>query len=280
MKKIIKYLIEIFTKNLILFLSSFNYGRYVIDEINKNILIKKKVINHNNKEFKFYVPNRLNYFRANTFSTKEPETLEWIDAFKKQSVFWDIGANIGLYSCYAAKSADSKVYAFEPSIFNLELLAKNIYINSLSEKIAIIPIPISDSLDVNTFFMSSVEWGGALSTFGKNIGHDGLPISNIFKYKTVGMSMDDCVKFLQFEKPNYIKIDVDGIEHLILKGSSETLKSVESILVEVNDNFKKQAEDSEKYLIEAGFKLKEKRYSEFKGRPESLRFHHNQIWIK
>jgi len=280
MKKIIKYLIEIFTKNLILFLSSFNYGRYVIDEINKNILIKKKVINHNNKEFKFYVPNRLNYFRANTFSTKEPETLEWIDAFKKQSVFWDIGANIGLYSCYAAKSADSKVYAFEPSIFNLELLAKNIYINLLSEKIAIIPIPISDSLDVNTFFMSSVEWGGALSTFGKNIGHDGLPISNIFKYKTVGMSMDDCVKFLQFEKPNYIKIDVDGIEHLILKGSSETLKSVESILVEVNDNFKKQAKDSEKYLIEAGFKLKEKRYSEFKGRPESLRFHHNQIWIK
>ena len=128
--------------------------------------------------------------------------------------------------------------------------------------------------------MSSTEWGGALSTFGKNIGHDGLPISNIFKYQTVGMSMDDCIKLLHFEKPNYIKIDVDGIEHLILRGATNTLESVESILVEINDNFEKQAKDTQKYLTDAGFKLKEKRYSKFNGKPEALRFHHNQIWIK
>ena len=35
------------------------------------------------------------------FFSKEPETLEWIDNFSKDSsIFWDIGANIGLYSIY------------------------------------------------------------------------------------------------------------------------------------------------------------------------------------
>lgn len=280
MKKIVKCVIQIFTKNLILFLGKFNSGRYILDQINKNILSTKKTVYHNKSKFEFYIPNRISYFRAKTFSTKEPETLEWIDKFKKQNIFWDIGANVGLYSCYAAKNSESKVYAFEPSIFNLELLAKNIYINSLSDKIVIIPFPISDKLNISNFFMSSTEWGGALSTFGKNIGHDGLPISDVFKYKTVGMSLDECIKLLNLEKPNYIKIDVDGIEHIILKGSTEILKNVESILVEINDKFEKQAKDTEKYLTSAGFKLKEKKYSNFKDRPDSLRFHHNQIWVK
>ena len=34
--------------------------------------------------------------------TKEPETLEWINSFeyRENSIFWDVGANIGLYSIY------------------------------------------------------------------------------------------------------------------------------------------------------------------------------------
>ena len=185
-----------------------------------------------------------------------------------------------MYTCYAAKRKNCKVYAFEPSVFNLELLSKNIFINSLSDEIIIIPFPINDRLDLNNFYMSSTEWGGALSTFGKNIGHDGQQMSNIFKYKTVGMSLDDCVNILHFKKPNYIKIDVDGIEHLILKGGIKTIETAESILVEVNDDFKEQLEDTQKYLINAGFKLTEKRYSNFDAKPHSLRGHHNQIWIK
>ena len=46
----------------------------------------------------FFCPGRIPLFRAETFKTKEPETIEWIDSFKKNSVFWDIGANVGIYS--------------------------------------------------------------------------------------------------------------------------------------------------------------------------------------
>ena len=37
-------------------------------------------------------------------------------------------------------------------------------------------------------------------------------------------------------EPNYLKMDVDGIEHLILKGATNTMQNVESLLIEVNDN--------------------------------------------
>ena len=127
MKKILKLIIQAFAKSIIKFSSKINAGRYFVDKLTNAILQKKKTIKHKNLEFNFYVPNRLNFFRVDTFSTKEPETLEWIDTFRKKSVFWDIGANIGLYSCYAVKRADCQVYAFEPSVFNLELLTKKIF---------------------------------------------------------------------------------------------------------------------------------------------------------
>ena len=61
--------------------------------------------------------NEINYFRATTFETKEPETLEWIDTIPKNSVLWDIGANVGLYSLYAARHGT--VEYFHSSLLSL-----------------------------------------------------------------------------------------------------------------------------------------------------------------
>ena len=123
--------------------------------------------------------------------------------------------------------------------------------------------------------MSSIEWGDALSTFGNEINAKEKNKLNIFKYKMVGMSMNDCVKILNLEKPNYIKIDVDGIEDLILKDSNNILKNTESILIEVDTNFKNQKKNIQNYLLNSGFRLKENQKS--KVGFENL---FNQIWIK
>ena len=58
-----------------------------------------KTINVLNKKVNFFVPNQITQWRVETFLTKEPETLEWIDSFNdtKKIIFWDIGANIGFY---------------------------------------------------------------------------------------------------------------------------------------------------------------------------------------
>jgi FkbM family methyltransferase len=109
-----------------------------------------------------------------------------MNLFKVQNYFYpyrilDIGANVGLYSVYAAKSRNCNVFAFEPSVFNLELLARNIFINDLQLKITIIPIALSDKLGSNIFKMSSTSWGGALSTFGEDFDQNGNKFLDVFR---------------------------------------------------------------------------------------------------
>ena len=96
---------------------------------------KKIIISQNPyKHLQFYVPTQVAGYRVKTFFTKEPETIEWINKNgSERKVFLDIGANMGVYSLYYAKKFGGKVFSFEPSFKNLELLSKNIKINSLQK---------------------------------------------------------------------------------------------------------------------------------------------------
>jgi len=258
MKKIIKIIINLFSNFFVFMLKKSNFGRYVLDEISGSNNRREKTVVYNNIRLKFYIPNRLSYYRVNTFNTKEPETLNWIDKFEKKTTFWDVGANIGLYSCYAAKKRECKVFAFEPSIFNIEWLGKNIFLNKLVEKIVVIPSPLSETVLENKLNFSSIEWGGALTTFGKSYGHDGKDLKKIFEFSTMGISMDEAKNLLKIPQPMYIKIDVDGIEYLILKGGEKVLLNTKELSIEVNEKFTEQKNNCDKYLKELGFSLREK----------------------
>ena len=75
----------------------------------------------------------------------------------------------------------------------------------------------------------------------------------------VGFSLDDLLKNGAISKaPSLIKIDVDGIEHLILSGAKNTLAndSLKSIFIEVNDDFEEQSVSVKRLLESAGFTLK------------------------
>lgn len=252
-------------------------GRYVSEAALVTAMNLTASVDHQGVELTFAVPNRLNRFRITTLSTKEPETLEWIDGIPTDAVLWDIGANIGLYTCYAAKARGCGVFAFEPSVFNLELLARNIFLNQLTERVTVVPLPLSDGLGISMLSMTSREWGGAMSTFGQCYGQDGRALQKIFEFQTIGVSMTDAVERLKVPQPDYIKMDVDGIEHLILKGGAAVLRHVKSVLIEINDEFEKQAIDSARYLTDAGLVLKAKRHAEmFEG--SAFKNSYNQIW--
>ena len=267
------------TRLIVELLHRFHYGRKILYQIHEAIRSNWLSVKHDEVDMKFFVPNRKNYFRAITFSTKEPETLEWINSFKKDSIFWDIGANIGLYSIYSAIKKDCNVFSFEPSVFNLELLARNININNLSNRISIIPIPLDKSNSLSEMEFVSTELGGALSSFKHKIGHDGKSFKSIFQYSIIGLSMDEVSK-LSIPSPDYVKIDVDGIEHFILEGGVKILKSVRSILIEINDDFKEQSMKCNSILTDLKFKLLKKqhgdRYDNINSKSKNT---FNQIWV-
>lgn len=281
MKTIIKTNLKRVINSSVTFMGKSQVGRYIYGQIINNAMGRTQKVEHHGISLIISTPNALNMYRANTFSTKEPETLEWIDDIPKGSVVWDIGANVGLYTCYSAKARGCRVFAFEPSVFNLELLARNIYLNKLTSQATIVPIPLSDALAASTLNMTTTEWGGALSTFGQDYGYDGQPMCKAFEFPTIGLSMADAATLLQIPQPDYIKMDVDGIEHLILKGGVPVLLGVKGVLVEINDKFTTQANDASRLLQEAGLSLKEKRHADcFDSDSGAAKDTFNQIWVR
>jgi len=274
-KNLLKFLLhKFFKKN-----SKTSIGKYIGKILVEEAMSQTQMVTHGGISLKFTVPNSLNYYRVNSFSNKEPETLAWIDSFTENSVFWDVGANIGLYSCYAAHKRGCSVISFEPSIFNLELLARNIHQNFLNEKINIMPIAITNTESVSELNLSTTEWGGALSSFGESYGQDGFELDIKFSYRTFGASLDNLLKLFDLEQPKYLKIDVDGIEHLVLKGGARLLDGVQEILIELNDGFIEQAKTSYQILNAAGFSLKEKTLvPSLEG--TNLEKLANQLWVK
>ena len=123
---LISYFIIILDK---IFFKIFNRNiRYLLQDSFRKLSVTK--IKYNSIDLKFFTPSELTYWRAKTFSEKEPETLQWIDKFtlsrNKKIIFWDIGANVGNYSIYASRKHKKKIeiIAFEPSGLNIGILAK------------------------------------------------------------------------------------------------------------------------------------------------------------
>lgn len=261
---------------------------YLWLEFQKDNLVKTiTTIKHENHDgelsLKFFTPNAMTYMRAKTFSSKEPETIKWIDEFSDNSIMFDVGANVGIYSIYSAKSKGNKVYAFEPSVFNLALLAKNIHLNNVDDLIKIVPNPLSEKNGFADFKLSSVDEGAALSAFGVDYGCDGEKIGDLVSYQVFGFSMDYMLENkIIHDFPNMIKIDVDGIEHIILRGAINTLTDdrCRTVLVEINDNFSQQSTEATEILKSCGFSLKEKQQSPDLRDSDQYNGLHNQIWVK
>jgi FkbM family methyltransferase len=222
------------------------------------------------QDVSFFVPNFLTKWRVETFFSKEPETLEWIDNFKnearKKIIFWDIGGNIGLYSIYAAiKYRNIDITTFEPSSSNLQTLSRNISINKLNEKIKICQIPLTNKN--NSFLMmkeSQFEEGGALNVFGENFDFEGNKFIEKNSYKIYGTSINYLLDNKILEIPDYIKIDVDGIEHLILLGANKYLQNskIKSLSVEINDEFIEQRDKVLNIMKLNNFITLHKKYNE------------------
>ena len=123
------------------------------------------------------------------------------------------------------------------------------------------------------------EEGLSLNTFGEKYNFEGKKFNIGNSYKILGTTIDFLVEKKIMKVPDYIKIDVDGIEHLILKGGSETLKNIKSLLVEVDDTFEVQKKNTTEYLEKAGFKLIKKAHSELFDNSQYSTCY-NQIWIK
>ena len=236
--------------------------KQIDEKIGSGFTFKKKnynpkVFNLNNK-LKFYTPTRIASFRAHTFFSKEIDTLEWIEKYgDKNKIFFDVGANMGVYSLFYAATFKSKVYSFEPSFRNLDLLAKNIVLNNLANYISVISNPVFDRETFNNFSQSKNIAGLAEATFAKKKEREENEFSRFDEkgssYNTLSVSLDKLFEDKLIQKPSLIKIDVDGNEIEVIKGAKKIIESDTciSVLVETRSDTSKIIE---KILQDSGYK--------------------------
>jgi FkbM family methyltransferase len=184
-------------------------------------------------------------WRAQTFYTEEPATIEWLDRLTPDDVYWDIGANIGLYAIYAAKFRGCRTLAFEPESQNYALLVENIVMNGVTGNCLPAIIAVSDRSEVSRLRVRYITKGGAFNMF-QPASATGVPESfqaaqkyerhQGFDQLVFGCTVDELVSKHGFPAPTCIKLDVDGLEPNIVAGAMQTIKSgsVRSILVELN----------------------------------------------
>ncbi len=219
--------------------------------------------------FRLLSDNWITKYRARTFNDKEPEMLDWLDEnLQEGDIFFDVGANVGIYSIYAAlRKPKAMVYAFEPEYSNLHQLKMNIINNDLLNNVIPFAIAISDQTGVSYLHIQDFTAGAALSseqrdsinkTFGKDV---------VWK-EGIGTSTLDYISENLDIHPNLIKIDVDGNELKILNGGRKVFSNnkLRSIIIEMIKSLPNYS-GIKKYLNEQGFKLEKE-------------FEENQIWSR
>lgn len=180
------------------------------------------------------VSNPLERWRVDTLFEKEPETIAWLDeTIESNSVFYDVGANIGLYSLYACHlNPGVRVVCFEPEALNFARLNRNINDNGWSDRALAFPLGLGSETAIGAFRLSALEAGRALHgerfvAAGAEVHRQGIVILPLDQVRRLSTDL--------LPAPTHLKIDVDGPELDVLAGADQTLAApdLRHVLIEV-----------------------------------------------
>ncbi len=150
----------------------------------------------------------------------EREEIEmFLSLAKDGDVFFDIGANLGVYSlAFAKKYPNSQIHAFEPIHSTLNEMRRNLFLNSVTN-VTSYNVGLSDHYgDVSFYFDETVASAAS-----------GAPLGEDFK-ETVLTAHIEKLDYFGHLRPSIIKCDVEGAELLVFKGGAETLKRYKPII--------------------------------------------------
>jgi FkbM family methyltransferase len=132
------------------------------------------------------------------------------------SIFWDIGANVGFYSLLGSTLVGSgKVFAFEPVPRNLFYLKRHLVINRVTN-VEIVELAVSDTNGTATFHLEPTGLMGRLSEGG------GVTVQTA--------ALDRLVNEGRILPPNCVKMDIEGAEFVALQGAKETFRNFRPVL--------------------------------------------------
>jgi FkbM family methyltransferase len=202
---------------------------------------------------KFDIPNLRTLDTPWNFHKKEPPTIEWVDRIPKPATLWDIGANAGEFSLYAAKRGINKVICFEPSPATYANLCRSKELNNFNDSMQVFCMGLTDVVGPKHFYMVNSDAGHSCH----NLDPDYVPNSGHVE-TILTFTIDTAIDTLGIDPPQYIKIDIDGSEEELIRGGQKTLKSgtVKSIYIE-HEGDPDKFDSITNQLADLGFNLKD-----------------------
>lgn len=128
----------------------------------------------------------------------------------------DCGANIGLFSAYAAYRGYT-VYAFEPVAQNIQYLKNNVSL--YPEKIIVEPYALSNKNATSSFYLCNTT--NEVSTLLQENCNE----NDFESVKVETKTIDQFVRDNNLQSVDFIKADIEGAERLMLEGAFETLRN-------------------------------------------------------
>lgn len=177
------------------------------------------------KPVKFYARKRRAGVTGNIYTgLHEFNEMGFVLHFLRENdVFFDLGANVGVYTLLASGICKAKSVALEPVPSTFQLLSRNIELNNLQYKVTLINAAAGD--ETGTLIFSSAQ-----DTTNHVIRHNETEINTI---EVNVIKIDSLMHY----SPVLIKIDVEGFESRVLIGAENILKNIalKAIIIELSN---------------------------------------------
>lgn len=228
-----------FLSRLVLFILQINgksrWGNEFIQSIDQTVRVKNPL--DPTQTLKMRTGHGRLYWRSVEALQIEPETNKLLMSIQKNEVFYDIGSNVGIYSLMAAQYSGINIVSFEMEPINCSIQHQNIHYNNLQDLITLIPVALSDKNSIRNVFFKDISPGDALHSLDMpspalDEERKNLTIAS----SLLTFSLDYLIDQFSLPKPDIIKLDVDGVELLILEGATKALSEAKKIMVEVDEH--------------------------------------------
>lgn len=160
----------------------------------------------------------------------------------------DIGAHIGLASMYFhLQFPNAHILAYEPNPYLLPILKQNIETNNI-KNINVIPTAIANKNGFRDFYIDSEDEWYSNSGFLEHGWDNSL---NLSKIQVETINFRDILE----QKPNIVKIDVEGTEMSLIKHNLELLTNVDLFLIEFHSGPNQSLTKFLNYFKNRGFRV-------------------------
>ena len=169
------------------------------------------------------------------------------------NICWDIGANIGFYTCLLASQVGDTgaVVAFEPAARTCGYLHENVSLNRFTN-VTVVNKGIGDKVEQRHLYYSEAglaEGTASLKYTDRRTTSERVTLDTIDNI------------FRELSAPDFVKIDVEGYQLEVLKGGEYYLKTHAPLLMaelkDVGETNRSAFEEIEDYISDLGYQLYE-----------------------